>query len=179
LYEELYKAWREEKDNPKLQALPKDFYERLHKYFSRLNLELSSKDTDSIQYIFLKKELEVGKKLALNLLDKRLIKILTSFIEDKDVDFNLLTNEEKALYKSLSDLKDVYKKIKAYILSKNTSLSIPKKRILLRFISNTPAIIGIDLRSYGPFKAEDIANLPIENAKVLIKQGIAIEVEVE
>ncbi|MEM3506131.1 MAG: hypothetical protein QW589_02160 [Candidatus Bathyarchaeia archaeon] len=179
MYEELYKVWIGEKNNPKLQAIPKNFYERLHDYFSRLNLELSSKDKNSIQYIFLKKELENGKKLVLNLLNKRFIKILTSFIEGEVIDSNLLTNEEKALCKNLSNLKDVYEKIKAYILSENANLSIPKKRMLVRFISDTPAIIGIDLRSYGPFKAEDVANLPIENAKVLIKQGVAIEIKAD
>ena len=32
--------------------------------------------------------------------------------------------------------------------------------------------------TYGPFKAEDIASLPVENAKILSKQGLAELVEV-
>jgi DNA replication initiation complex subunit (GINS family) len=33
------------------------------------------------------------------------------------------------------------------------------------------------MNMYGPYRAEDIATLPPENARILIKQGIAIEVE--
>jgi len=38
--------------------------------------------------------------------------------------------------------------------------------------------MGVDLKSYGPFKVEDVASLPAENAKVLVKQGLAVQVEV-
>jgi DNA replication initiation complex subunit (GINS family) len=33
------------------------------------------------------------------------------------------------------------------------------------------------MKTYGPFKVEDIASLPTENAKVMIKQGLAEKVE--
>ncbi|MEM2896182.1 MAG: hypothetical protein QW265_04450 [Candidatus Bathyarchaeia archaeon] len=179
MYDELYRAWIEERDNPKLQAIPKDFYERLHKYFSKLSSELSSKDASSTHYIFLKRELEIGRELALNLLDKRFSKILISLFENKEIDLSSLAKEEEPIYKNLNDLRSIHRRIKEYISSEGTSLIIPKKRVLLRFISDTPAIVCIDLRSYGPFKAEDIASLPAENAKVLIKQGIAVNIEAD
>jgi len=34
------------------------------------------------------------------------------------------------------------------------------------------------MKTYGPFKAEDVASLPIENANVLVKQGLAEKIEV-
>ena len=51
------------------------------------------------------------------------------------------------------------------------------KRAVLRFLRDVPAIIGADIKTYGPFKAEDVASLPVENAKVLIKQGLAEKIE--
>jgi DNA replication factor GINS len=51
------------------------------------------------------------------------------------------------------------------------------KSVLVRFVQEIPAIIGSDMNTYGPFKAEDIATLPPENARILIKQGAAMEVE--
>jgi DNA replication initiation complex subunit (GINS family) len=33
------------------------------------------------------------------------------------------------------------------------------------------------MKTYGPFKPEDVASLPQENAKILVKQGVAVEVE--
>jgi DNA replication factor GINS len=67
------------------------------------------------------------------------------------------------------------------VLSGNTSVKVeakekPKKRVL-RFLREVPAIIGADMKSYGPFKPEDVASVPAENAKILIKQGLAAEVE--
>jgi len=43
----------------------------------------------------------------------------------------------------------------------------------IRFLKDTPAIVGTDFKTYGPFKKDDIAALPSENAKIFIKVGIA------
>ena len=52
------------------------------------------------------------------------------------------------------------------------------KRATLRFVKNIPAIMGADLKSYGPFIVEDVASLPVENARMLVKQGLAVMVDV-
>jgi DNA replication initiation complex subunit (GINS family) len=53
-----------------------------------------------------------------------------------------------------------------------------KKRLTLRFTKPIPAIMGADMKSYGPFVAEDVASLPAVNAKMLVKQGLAVMIEV-
>jgi len=45
-------------------------------------------------------------------------------------------------------------------------------------VKNIPAIMGADMKSYGPFVVEDVASLPELNARILIKQGLAVLVEV-
>ncbi len=50
---------------------------------------------------------------------------------------------------------------------------------VLRFLKETPVIVGADMKTYGPFQPEDVASVPAENAKVLTRQGIAVEVEVQ
>lgn len=52
-------------------------------------------------------------------------------------------------------------------------VSKPSELILVRFVQDVPQIIGVDLKTHGPFKAEDIGSLPKENAEALIKQGLA------
>jgi DNA replication initiation complex subunit (GINS family) len=47
----------------------------------------------------------------------------------------------------------------------------------VRFLSEIPAVIGADMKTYGPFKPEDIGSMPLENARVLIKQSMAEKVE--
>ena len=44
---------------------------------------------------------------------------------------------------------------------------------LIRFLEDTPQIIGVDLLIYGPFEKEDVANLPEKNARILISEKLA------
>ena len=52
-----------------------------------------------------------------------------------------------------------------------------RKKVVLRFLQDIPAIIGSDMKTYGPFLAEDVGSLPDENAKILVRQGLAKLVE--
>ena len=52
-----------------------------------------------------------------------------------------------------------------------------QKRILVRFLKDIPSFVGIDLRTYGPFRAEDVALIPAPNAEALIRHGIAVELK--
>jgi DNA replication initiation complex subunit (GINS family) len=61
----------------------------------------------------------------------------------------------------------------------NVSPSIPMQLSVVRFLDNVPEIVGVDLRIYGPYKKEDVGSLPNENARALINQGLAKEVEVK
>ena len=51
------------------------------------------------------------------------------------------------------------------------------KRAVLRFLKGVPAIIGADMKTYGPFEAEDVSSVPTENAKIFVRQGLAEKVE--
>jgi DNA replication initiation complex subunit (GINS family) len=53
----------------------------------------------------------------------------------------------------------------------------PHNRVALRFLKAIPAVVGADMKTYGPFLAEDVASLPVENAKVLVKRGLAEAIE--
>ncbi len=48
---------------------------------------------------------------------------------------------------------------------------------LIRFLKKTPPLVGVDLINYGPFEKEDIVNLPQKNAKILIYEKFAEEIE--
>ncbi len=49
---------------------------------------------------------------------------------------------------------------------------------LLRFLKQTPALVGIDLVNYGPFEKDDVANLPFKNAKILLFEKFAEKIEI-
>jgi len=43
----------------------------------------------------------------------------------------------------------------------------------VEFVSDCPDFMGIDLEGYGPFEEGDTAELPGDNAEILINRGIA------
>ena len=53
------------------------------------------------------------------------------------------------------------------------------RRVTVRFLKPVPSIIGSDMKSYGPFLVEDVASVPVENAKILVKQGLAKEIDLQ
>ncbi len=53
------------------------------------------------------------------------------------------------------------------------------KSTVVRFLKETEQMIGADLAKYGPFKAEDVATIPNENAQALISKNIAAKIRWE
>jgi len=53
------------------------------------------------------------------------------------------------------------------------------KKVVIRFLNEVDEIVGADLEKYGPFKTEDIATIPYENAQALIAKNIATKVRWE
>jgi DNA replication initiation complex subunit (GINS family) len=51
------------------------------------------------------------------------------------------------------------------------------KKILVRLLRDVASFVGADLKTYGPFKSEDVVLLPAQNADALIKRGIAAEIQ--
>ncbi|MDI6690628.1 MAG: hypothetical protein QME50_02025, partial [Candidatus Bathyarchaeota archaeon] len=91
------------------------------------------------------------------------------------------TMEEKKIFTNFSPFAEAYLNFSKNIIEGHfLKIKVEKehKVVVLRFIKDVPAIIGSDMKTYGPFKSEDIASLPAENAKILIKQGLAEKVEV-
>ena len=53
------------------------------------------------------------------------------------------------------------------------------KSTLVRFLKEMDQMVGSDLEKYGPFRAEDVATIPYENAKALIAKKIASKIRWE
>ena len=61
----------------------------------------------------------------------------------------------------------------------NISTKHKIKPVTVRFVKEFDEIVGVDLEKYGPFKPEDIATIPNENAQALISNGIALKIRIE
>jgi DNA replication initiation complex subunit (GINS family) len=59
--------------------------------------------------------------------------------------------------------------------SKPTKQTLVVNKIKVRIMRPLPSIVASDLNEYGPFNGGEVVELPEENARVLITQGIAEE----
>ncbi|MFX1237389.1 MAG: hypothetical protein ACFFAS_19530 [Promethearchaeota archaeon] len=49
--------------------------------------------------------------------------------------------------------------------------------VVIRFLKKTPPVVGIDLINYGPYEKEDIAAIPLKNARILVDEKYAELIE--
>lgn len=188
MYDELYAAWRIELEDSELDSLPCDFYTRLSEYLRRIKDEIELVDQNSIKTRLLDHELENAQCMAQELILTRYRKILKRIAAGKKIPQDSLPTQEAQLCSGIKPCAGEYNKFAASIiqghLSKISANPAPQEeptknsnRVLLRFLKPVPSIIGSDMKSYGPFLVEDVAAVPKENAKILIKRGLAKQVE--
>ena len=141
-------------------------------------------DEKTLKSKLLRRELERANQMLQELIWTRYRKLASLIGKSQKVPSALLTDEEEALCKSFVSFSESYKNFADKILRgqySNEVLAAPAKKlhkkVVLRFIKCVPKVIGVDMNTYGPFMVEDVASVPVENAKILVKQGLAEKVE--
>jgi DNA replication factor GINS len=197
MYKELYAAWQREIDDPTLGGLPQDFYGKISEYLRRIKEEDKVLDKKSVKMNLLEHEAQNVERMLNQLLEVRYRKLIKTLTKSQKVPSELLTVEEARMCQTFADFTKSYRKfsddlkqgqltaepIKVTIKTETSTATPaptlqPRKRSTVRFLKNIPAIMGADMKSYGPFVAEDVASLPPQNAQILVKQGLAVLVEV-
>jgi DNA replication factor GINS len=183
MYEELFTVWRYEIENNKLGRLPSNFYERVADYVQKIKEESRMLDKTGLKASLLQGEMEHVQRMTKELVWVRYKKLLTLLTESQKLPSDHLAYEELSFCKSFISFVEAYHSFAEKLLQGHISeFDIPKasevhKRVALRFLQSIPAIIGVDMKTYGPFLAEDIGSVPIENAKILVKQGLAERID--
>jgi DNA replication factor GINS len=180
MYNELNEVWKRELESDELEKLSPDFYSRIADYMRRLKEESRMLDKRTVKASLLKKEMQNAKRMVHNLIRTRFKKIVRKTTKGEKVQSNVLTVEEEKIYTSFSSLTETYWSFAKNVLRgyvPKVDIEQEHKKAVLRFLKDVPAIIGADMKTYGPFKVEDVASLPVENAKVLIKQALTEKVE--
>ncbi len=197
MYKELYAAWRRENEEASLGGLPPDFYSKIADYLRHLNEDNKILDKKSIKVTLLEHEAKNVHLMLNELLQARYKKLVKTITQNQKIPSNLLTVEEAKMAESFVAFTDSYHKFAKSLMQGQAAKievkefdvkveaqvvkvepQVSHKRVALRFIKNIPTIIGADMKTYGPFIAEDVASLPVENAKMLVKQGLAVSIEV-
>ena len=99
------------------------------------------------------------------------------------IDYSRLTEEEKYIMNAENESERRKNDIFLTIvkgrpkLLESISKRVRSERLVVRFVKPMEKFIGVDMEGYGPFRQEDIAVIPFENARSLIENNHAIEVQ--
>lgn len=97
---------------------------------------------------------------------------------------NLLDEEKYVLYPG-TDMDERRALVLDGILAGRTRLlesvtaAHRSRLVTVRIIKQVDEMVGADLSRYGPYSAEDIATVPLENAAALVGQGLAVRAGVD
>ncbi len=178
----LYEAWLKEKESVELCKLSKDFYVKLVQYVKQIRQEGRMLDQKSVKSQLVSQELLNVKRLTRELVKLRFEKIVSHAGSSKLSKEDGVTLEEERMLLALKSGFEILESFLKAALRGDASKAVGKpktqERIVLRFVREVPAIAGADLRVHGPFSVEDVASVPMENAKVFVKHGVAAEIEV-
>lgn len=170
-FELIRKIQNEEQRIPKLSKLPDNFFRSIANYLEQKK-QLTLKDDRRVAL-----ELRNVERLIEDVFNRRERKILNFAIISARTGIppeNLL-EEERGFYNSVANLIKERRDI-----GLKTLLAGRKEELvsLVVFKEEVPEFLGMDEKSYGPFKKGDMAKLPEENIKVLIERGLAEEFKV-
>lgn len=164
-------------ENDSLLEIDPNFYRDLADFIGNLRKQ----EFDGVESKIKDAMIEMTTELSSLLINIRLDKILHS----SEIEIGYLLDEEKFILDSKEEQKErVEMIISATIHGKSKFLESlaqnhKTKKIVIRFLNEVDEIVGADLEKYGPFKPEDIATIPYENAQALIAKNIATKVRWE
>ena len=171
-FELIRKIQREEQRVSKLTKLPENFYKNASSYLNRKKKLAEKKDDRKVAL-----EAKSIERLIEDIFNRRERKILNQVLitARTNIPPENLTEEEKDLFENLVNLvKERRKKGLNRILTEKKEELVS----LVVFKEDFPEFLGLDEKTYGPFKKGDIAKLPEENVKPLLKKKVVEEFKV-
>ena len=158
-------------ENDSILEIDPSFYRNLADFIGNL----SKQEFEGVENQIKNTMVEMATELASLLIQIRLDKIL----QTGSFEIGLLLDEEKFILDSQDDKKGkIDMIISATINGKSKFLESlandhKTKKVVVRFLKDADVLTGADLETYGPFKIEDVATIPYENAQALITKNIA------
>jgi DNA replication factor GINS len=166
-----------ETENDLIQEINPDFYRSLSDFIGNLKKQ----EFDGIESKVKETIVDTATELTSLLINIRLDKISKS----DNIDFKNLLDEEKFILDAEEEQRERTEMIISATINgkskflESISQNHKTKTVVIRFLQEVDEIIGADLEKYGPFKTEDIATIPYENAQALIAKNIATKVRWE
>ena len=172
----LYQVTLREVTNNDLQEIDPDFYTSISIFIGKLRGE----NYDGIETKINNNLINMMTELVTLVLRIRIEKI-----KDSSINIKNLLDIEKFILTSEDETKEREEMILSGILNGKSKLleSIAEKTkmqlVSVRILKEVEQMIGSDSENYGPFKPEDIATIPLENAQTLIMENLAVKIRIE
>ncbi|QUC64609.1 DNA replication complex GINS family protein [Nitrosopumilus sp. K4] len=166
-----------ETENDPIQEIEPNFYRELSEFIGNLKKQ----EFDGIESKIKDALIVMATELTSLLIEIRLNKISKS----EKIEFENLLDEEKFIVDSEEEKNERKEMILSATVNgkskflESLSQNHKTKTVVIRFLKEVDEIVGADLERYGPFKTEDIATIPYENAQALISKNVATKVRWE
>lgn len=166
-----------ETESDSIQEINPDFYRNLSDFIG----DLKKQEFDGVESKIKETIIDTATELTSLLINIRLDKISKS----DNIDFKNLLDEEKFILDAEEEQRERTEMILSATINgkskflESISQNHKTKTVVIRFLKEVDEIIGVDLEKYGPFKTEDVATIPYENAQALIAKNIATKVRWE
>lgn len=175
---------------PTLQSIPYNTYQKMATILENLQMYRYQGMEATIRDIMV----EMISTVSAFLLEVRHLKVLNkqgavstaiTHIQNTTaaIDYSKLTEEEKYILDADKELDGRRNDILVAIIRGRPkvleliSKRVRFKQIVVRFVRPMELFMGVDMRRYGPFRQEDVAVIPFENARSLIESNHAIHVQ--
>ncbi len=161
-----------ETGNDAVQELDPDLYQSISGFLGKLKRE----EYDGVERKIRNTIIEITTGMTSVLLKIRLEKAARA------AGCENLLDEEKFILDANTEVGDRREMILTGILNGKSKLlefiaqNHKTKSIAVRFLQEMDQIVGADMEKYGPFKAEDIATIPYENAQALMAKNIVSKI---
>ena len=158
-----------------LQPLPGDFYSILAAYSQKLKRSAGSGSSD------LAVRLTATQSDMIRSMVRQLLKLRTQ----KAMRYNALLQllpEERYVCSAEQKFQRRFETMVEAVAGGQPSfvefanLSESRRNVTVKFVNRVSELVGLDMRRYGPFEADDVASIPAASADILIAGGDAVEV---
>jgi DNA replication initiation complex subunit (GINS family) len=193
VYEDIVKIWETETQSDDLQDLEDLKLTRMVKYLSDTRLSLAQTPSESsLQADITTQEILNLEYMLKDLLQLRRRKIVSAALTNRRP-IGAMTLAEEELYNRIVRGLEGHQEFMTEALAGSPAPSMKKKKkksksakkksssvhesgdvsyVLVRFLREIKEpFMGIDEEVYGPFKSEDVATIPSDNAKTWLRDG--------
>lgn len=166
-FETIRKVQIEEKTFSKLSKLPQNFYSSVSEYLERKKRMVEGRKDAELKSI---------ERIVEDIFDRRERKILTSSLTTARtrVPPENITEEEEGIF---NEVTQIVTRRREEMLRGIFGRNSEKKMVKVVFKEDVAGFVGSDMGTYGPFKANETAEIPDENFKILSDRNVVEEMK--